>query len=188
MADQLYADAIQQLDVVLLGSPAAEVMDILAASLSKPATMTSAQPCPYTFTATPPVPPLASVLLEGITESSSAPATVTVGSSKLAEEIPVTLEASKTEISDTPVLVFKCQQDTTALESPSTLAQPSTTSAQSPSTGPATTIATVVMPEVATPTDVYPEHINRPSRGENYLCQICHFSHTNLDSVLTHIR
>ena len=41
-ADQLHADAIQLLEVALFGSAAAEVMDLLSASLSKPATVTSA--------------------------------------------------------------------------------------------------------------------------------------------------
>ena len=107
MADQLHADAIQQLEIVLLGSLAAEVMDILSASLSNQATVTSAQPHPYTFTSTPLVPPLASVLLEGITELISAPITVTVGSSEPAEEVPVIPEASKTEISEIPMPASK---------------------------------------------------------------------------------
>ena len=63
MAHQLHADAMQQLGVPLLDSPAAEVMDTLSASLSKPATVTSAQPHPHTFTATPPAPPPTSVPL-----------------------------------------------------------------------------------------------------------------------------
>ena len=61
MVNQLLADAIQQLEVGLLGSTAAEIVDILSASLPKPATATLAHPCPCTFTATPPVPPPFSV-------------------------------------------------------------------------------------------------------------------------------
>ena len=95
MANQLHADAIQQLEVALLGSPAAEVMDILSASLSKPVTIASAQPHPHTFTATPPGPPPASVPLEGIPELSSLPVTVNMGSFKPDEEIPLTLEPPK---------------------------------------------------------------------------------------------
>ena len=44
------------------------------------------------------------------------------------------------------------------------------------------------MPELAMLADAYPECINRPGRGKDYLCKICHFSHTNLDSILTHFR
>ena len=176
MANQLHADASQQLEVTLLGSPAAEIMDILSASLPKLATVTSAQPHPCTFTGTPP----ASVPLKRITELSSAPVMVMAGSSKPDEEIPASLEASKTKISNIPV--------TTTLVSLSTSAHPSTSSVQSLSTGPATTIATIVVPELAIPADAYPECINRPGIGKDYLYQICYFSHTNLDSVLTHIR
>ena len=35
MVDQLHADAIQQLEVALLGSPAADVMDLLSTDLIK---------------------------------------------------------------------------------------------------------------------------------------------------------
>ena len=82
MANQLYADAIQQLEVALLGSSATEILDILSTILSKPVTLTSAQPHPYTFIATPPAPHPASVPLEGITKLSSAPVMMTAGSSK----------------------------------------------------------------------------------------------------------
>ena len=56
MADQLHADAIQQLEVALLGSPADDIVNLLSASLSKskPAMITTAQPHPCTYTATPP--------------------------------------------------------------------------------------------------------------------------------------
>ena len=29
---------------------------------------------------------------------------------------------------------------------------------------------------------------NKPDRHKDYVCQMCHFSHSNLDSILTHIR
>ena len=61
-------------------------------------------------------------------------------------------------------------------------------SVQSPSTGPATTIASIAMPELAIPADAYTECIDRPDRGKDYLYQICCFSHINLDSILTHVR
>ena len=57
MAYHLHADAIQQLEIALLGSSAAEVMDI-SASMPKQATVTSAQPCPpKTKISNIPVPP-----------------------------------------------------------------------------------------------------------------------------------
>ena len=36
MAELLHADAIQQLEVALLGSPAAQVLDLLAAQMRQP--------------------------------------------------------------------------------------------------------------------------------------------------------
>ena len=72
--------------------------------------------------------------------------------------------------------------------SPSTSALPSTSSVEPLSTGPATSGAPVVIPELAIVANAYPECQNRPDRGTDYLCQICHFSHINLDSILTHIR
>ena len=106
MADQLHADAIQQLEVALLGSPAAEVVDLLSASLSKPAMVTSAQPCPHTYTATPPVPPPVSFPVAGVSGSSSVSVMVTA-ESKPDEEIPMTSETTKRKISNIPVPVSK---------------------------------------------------------------------------------
>ena len=79
MADLMHADAIQQLEVALLRSPAAEVMDLLSTGLSKskPATVTTVQPHHHTYTATPPAPPPApppaSVPVVGVSKSSPVP-------------------------------------------------------------------------------------------------------------------
>ena len=69
-----------------------------------------------------------------------------------------------------------------------TWAQSTTSSVQSPLTGPATTIATIVMPELTIPAAVYPVHINSPGRGKDYLCQICHFPIQIWTLFLTHVR
>ena len=71
---------------------------------------------------------------------------------------------------------------------PSTSAHPLTSSVQSLSTGPATALATIVVPDLAILADAYPECRNRPGRSKDYLCQISCFSHRNLDSILTHVR
>ena len=164
----MHADAIQQLKVALLGSPAAEIMDILSTSLPTPATVTSTQLDPHTFTATPSAPPPVSVLLEGVSELSASPVMVTAGSFKPDKEIPVTSE-------------------TTTLVSLSTSAQPSTSSIQPLSTDPATFRATVVMSRLAILADAYLKCLNRPGGGNDYLCQVCHVSQTNLDSILMHV-
>ena len=65
MADLLHADAVQQLEVALIGSPAANVVSLLSAGLeqTKPFLQTT-QPHPQTYTSTPPSPiPMAFPLL-----------------------------------------------------------------------------------------------------------------------------
>ena len=57
MADLLQADAVQQLEVALLGSPAAQVVDLLSRGLAQTMSSTSAtpaQPHPKIYTSTPP--------------------------------------------------------------------------------------------------------------------------------------
>ena len=72
MGNQVHADTIQQLEVALLEPLAADIVDILTASLPKPVTVTSAQPHPHTFTVTSPAPPPVSFPLGGVSELSSA--------------------------------------------------------------------------------------------------------------------
>ena len=68
----MHVDAIQQLEAALLGSLAAEVMNLLSAGVSKnkPVTVTTAQPHSHTYTSTPPAPPPASVPVAEVSESS----------------------------------------------------------------------------------------------------------------------
>ena len=44
------------------------------------------------------------------------------------------------------------------------------------------------LPSSIIPAEVYPEQINRPGGGKDYLCCLCPFRHSNLDSILTHVR
>ena len=48
--------------------------------------------------------------------------------------------------------------------------------------------AVVVVPKLAISTEAYPEHLNRPGGGKDYLCSLCHFTYSNLDSILTHVK
>ena len=99
----MHGDAIQQLEVALLGPPAAEVLDLSSGlSKSKQVTVVTAQ-APHTYTATPPTLPPTLV-------------------PKPDEEIWTT---SKTKISDIPVLVSKCHYISTTLISPSVSVKPS---------------------------------------------------------------
>ena len=137
--------------------------------------MVTAQPHPQTYTATPPAPPPVLVPVVGVSKDNPVPAIVTI-ESKPDEEILTTL---KTKISDIPVLVSKCHYVSTTLISQSISTKLSTSSTASSPVG--------VVPELAIPAEAYPEHLNRPGRDKDYLCQLCCFSHSNLDSILTHV-
>ena len=45
-----------------------------------------------------------------------------------------------------------------------------------------------VVPKLAIPADAYPDHLSKPGRGKDYLCQLCCFSHSNSDLILNHVR
>ena len=78
-ADLLQADAIQQLEVALLGSLAVQVVDLLSGEFVQAKASTSvtpAQPHPRIYTSTPPAPPPFSVLVVGILTTSPTPAVV----------------------------------------------------------------------------------------------------------------
>ena len=73
MADLIHVDAIQQLKVALLGSPAVEMIDLLSSGVSQSRTVTvtwTAQPHLCTYTSTTPAPPPASVPVVGVSEFS----------------------------------------------------------------------------------------------------------------------
>ena len=76
MADLLQADTVQQLEVALLGSPVAQVIDLLSRGLAQTKSSTSttpAQPHPRIYTSTPPTPPPSSVLVVGVSTTSQMP-------------------------------------------------------------------------------------------------------------------
>ena len=52
----------------------------------------------------------------------------------------------------------------------------------------ATAPPVIIMPELAIPAKAYPEQINRPDGGKDYLSHLCLFRHSNLDCILTHVR
>ena len=94
MADMLPADAIQQLEVALLGTLALQVIKLLAGGLASVFTsVMPAQPCPKAYTLTPPVPPATSVLVVGLSSTSQGPA------STYASDISALLETDVAKIS-----------------------------------------------------------------------------------------
>ena len=99
MADLLYTDAVQQLEVVLLGMPMVQVIDILASRLaSSPWLDTPSQPHPkmYTSTSSSPHPP--SIPIMGMSSSNPTP---TVASTLAIQQtmVPTALEGTDPEVS-----------------------------------------------------------------------------------------
>ena len=120
MANLLHADAIQQLEVALLRSPAVEVVDLLLGGLSqsRPVTVTvTAPPHPCTYTSTPPAPPPASVPIVGVSKVRSIPAVPTIKSKsnepESDEEILTT--SPKTKASNVSAMISKCHHINTTL-------------------------------------------------------------------------
>ena len=60
-----------------------------------------------------------------------------------------------------------------------------------PSPGPSvksTSYPTIVVPELAIPTEALPKQINQPGGVKEYKCQLCTFHHTNKDCILPYIQ
>ena len=164
MADLLHADAIQQLEVVLLGSPALEVIDLLSGRLAqvKIVMLSSAQPYPCSYTFTPFAPPSASVPVVGVSEvvvcgPSHFPAVPTIKAKSHGETTLPKANLISQSVSAYTVYQFNF-------------------------------FPVVAVPELAIPAEAYPVWLNRPGGGKDYLCHLCHFRHSNLDCILTHIR
>ena len=71
MAELLHADVIQQLEVILLGSPAAQILDLLAAGVMQLASTSKGNVIlpPKAYTSTLMAPPLPTAPIIGITSS-----------------------------------------------------------------------------------------------------------------------
>ena len=160
VANLLHLDAGQQLEVALLGSPASNLIDILAARLLPPtvSTILTVQ-TPHISTDTQMAPPPTSIPKLGLT---SSPSTSSPSILKPAE----------------PPTKHHCMFPTS-----------SPLPATPPSPGPLVNpFLMVVVAELAIPLDVMPEQTNLPGGLKNYQCQLCTFTHTYRDCMLTHIQ
>ena len=169
LADQLHADAMQQLEVAMLGTPVADCIKVLASGLPS----SSEQPvgrvipapplitAPKAFTHMPPAPPPVVVPILGVTDDEPQEVTVT-------SKGPVT---KKRRITRTPV-------------EPSTSSSPLTPKLSSDPVS----YSVVHVPEMTIPDEWYPECINLPNASKEYQCQGCSYLHSNLDTILTHVR
>ena len=150
MADLLQADAVQQLEVVLLGSLAAQVVDLLSGGLVQATTSTSvtpAQPHPKIYTSTPPAPPPSSVPVMEVLTTSPTPAVVPtmelssgVEESALPNCMAISNDFPHQGIIPTPVGPLSSVSTTSSMSSTSVVAFP-----------------VVVVPELAIPAEAYPK-------------------------------
>ena len=180
MADFLQADTAQQLELVLLGPLAAQVVDLLSRGLVQAKASTSvtpAQPCPRIYTSTPPAPLPYSVLLVGVLTTSPTPAVVPTTESSSGVEESASLKAKVSYISDD----FLHQHISPTLVAPSS----SVNSSSSLTFTSVVAFSVVVVPELAIPAEAYLEKSNRPSGGKDYLCCLCLLRNSSLDSILT---
>ena len=146
------------------------------ASLGRIATthLTVVQP-PQAYTSTPSVLPPPVIPIVGIT--CSAPVK-SVGES-------VAMVSDPQDVSQPILIPEHCSIVATLV--PSTQV-PSTSSTFSDPSIRSTSCPIVVVPELAISAEVYPENINKPGGGKDYLCHLCSFRHSNLDYILTHVR
>ena len=150
MADLLQAGVVQQLEVALLGSLAAQVVDLLSGRLAQTNSSTSATPAqPHLriYTSTLPAPPPSSVLVMRVPTTSQIPVVVPTmeSSSGVKESAPAKAKVSK--IPDdfqcwciTPTVVCLLSSVGTSLSSSSAAVFPF-----------------AVGPELAIPVEAYPE-------------------------------
>ena len=155
-----------------MGSPAFKV-DLLSSGLVQTTSSTiaaSVQPHPHAYTSTSSAPPPTSVLVVGVSTSST--------SSYISVVPPV--ESTSNDDEATPPKAKISDDSKHHCITPMLISlSPSTSSIFLPA---------VVVPKLAIPTEAYPEHINRPCGGKDYLCHLHPFRHSNLDSILTRVR
>ena len=99
MADLLYADAVQQLEIALLGLSMAQVINILASRLaSSPWLDTPSQPCPKMYISTSPSPHPPSVPIMGMSSTIPKPAVASTSVTKQTVA-PTALEGTDPKVS-----------------------------------------------------------------------------------------
>ena len=166
MAELLHADAIQQLEVALLGSPAAQILDLLAAEvwqLASPSQRSVNLP-PKAYTSTPMAPSPSTIPITGITSS------LPIAS--------VSSDGSEVTTSDSQEVPKHCCIVPTSIQPPESTPLPSSPPSPGPSNK-STSYPTLINPELAVPTEAQPKQLNQPGGGKEYQCQVCNFHHTN---------
>ena len=160
MAELLHADAIQQLEVALLGSPAAQILDQLAAGVRQLASASQGSVIlpPKVFTSTPMAPPPSTIPIVCIT-SPFPIASVSSGGSKVTA-------------SDSQEVQKHCCIVPTSIQTPESTSLPSSPPSPGPSNK-STSYPTLIVPELAIPTEAHPKWLNQPGGGKEYTDVSC---------------
>ena len=159
-------DVVQQLEVALLGSPASGLIDILAdrlqwSSFKNP----NVQPS-QVYTSSPSAPAPQMILIVGVT----APIPEKVSSDWTDKGVAMA--------PDSPEEPPNGSKHCCITPTPAPIPDVSSTSSY----------PIVMVLELVIPDEAYPQHVNRPGGGKDYLCCLCSFQHTNYDCMLTHIQ
>ena len=169
LVELLHTDVIQQLEVALLGSLAAKLLDVLLMSMqhqTAPLQSTTVPPCPLaTSSISPSLPSVA--IMGAMDKAGLADARATLS------EIPAPKPSTETE-----AMPSKCQHIIPMPISPTTSRSSSLLSQ----------LPILVVPKLVIPAYALPEQINCPRGCKNYKCQLCAFQHTNRDCMLMHIQ
>ena len=163
LADLLHADVMQQLEVVLLDTAAAKMLEVIAMATSSPQVSVSSRisitSIKLSTTLAPPQVPIAGV----IPSSEKSPATEEVRASTSTTD-PEGTPAKWHKITPMPLLAKGSDVGSEISKLPS-----------------------IIVPELAVLTHALPEWINHPGGCKHYKCWICVFQHTNWDCMLTYI-
>ena len=166
IAELLHDNAIQQLEVGLLGFPAAQILDLLAAGMRQPTSTSQGSvilpPKAYTSTLMPP--PLPTIPFVGVTSSLC----ITSVSSDGNEATVLDFQ----EISKCYHIVPTSIQPSDSTSLPSSLPFPGLSNKS-------TSYPILIVPELAVPMQAQPEQLNQPGGGKEYRCQLCAFQCTN---------
>ena len=168
LVELLHAYAIQQLELALLGSSVARLLDVLAMGLQHQTMSSHSTYVPLHPSATSSMPSsIPSVPMTGITDT-EGPDEAKSSTSKIS---PPTISADVEAVSP------KCHQ-IIPMSIPTTTSRSSSLPSKLP---------VIVVPELAVPTHALPGWINCPGGCKDYRCQLCVFQHTNKVCMLTHI-
>ena len=155
---------MQQLELALLGSSAAMILDLLMLATQSPMASTPLPSRPFQVTTAP---------------------SITIPSGKVPPPplVPIVGVTSMVEAST-------CKKRALT---PSTLTDPEAVPSKSQkimptpiSSSPSSKLPSIMVLELVLLKDALPEQVNCPGGCKNYQCQLCAFQHTNNDSMLMH--